>query len=176
MTKRDFFRIIFKLFGLYFMVLIVFNYIPTAISYVNYKIEALGLLLLLLGTVFSVGLFILLIRKTDIIIDWLKIDKGFDDEHIKIGNFNGLNIAKFALILIGGFMFLDFLPNFFYQTFLAFKNEISTNNLNSVDSYGNYGQVDYYQWAIAAINLIIGFIILTNYDRIALWLDKKNKV
>ena len=176
MTKRDFFRIIFKVFGLYFMVLIIFNYIPTAISYLSFQVDAFGLLLiLLLGTIFSVGLFIMLIRKTDNIIEWLKIDKGFDDERIEIGNFNGLNIVKFALILIGGFMFLDFVPNFIYQSFLAFKNEIPTNNMNSVEGFGNNGQVDYYEWAIAAVNLIIGFIILSNYNRFATWIETKNK-
>tara|TARA_R110002051_G_C8495749_1_gene463920 strand:+ start:63 stop:590 length:528 start_codon:yes stop_codon:yes gene_type:complete len=174
MSKRDFFRVIFKVFGIYSVLITVFNYVPSNISYVAYELEPFILLWILGATILAIGLYVLLIRKTDKILDWLKVDKGFDDERIEIGNFDGLGIVKFALIIIGGFLILDHLPTFFHNTYLAFKKEVSTNGLNALESYD--GQVDYSRLLISGINLILGYLLLTNYSRIANWLEKKNNV
>ena len=174
MSKRDFFRIIFKLFGLYSLILTVFHYVPSSLRFMAWEAEPI-MLLYFLGAIFlTVGLYVLLIRKTDTLINWLKIDKGFDDDRIEIGNFNSLGIVKLALIIIGGFLLLDYLASFLNYTYLAFKKEVSPNGLNALESYD--GQVDYFQWTISGINLILGYVLLTNYNRIALWLDKKNNV
>ncbi len=141
-----------------------------------YEFEPIMLLYFSGAILLAVGLYVLLIRKTDTILNWLKIDNGFDDDRIEIGNFNGLGIVKLALIIIGGFLIIDYLASFLNYTYLAFKKEVSPNGLNPMESYGSFGELDYFQWVISGINLILGFIILTNYNRIAIWLDKKNNV
>ncbi len=176
MTKRDFFRIVLKLFGLYSVILTVFNFIPANIGYVTYQFEPIAILWIIGATILAVGLYVLLIRKTDKIIAWLKIDTGFDDDRIEIGNFNAMGIVKFALIIIGGFLVIDYLPNFLHYSYLAFKSEVSPNGLNMLESYGNDGQVDYFQWTIAIMNLVLGIVLLTNYKRIANWIEKRNNV
>ncbi|RBP27033.1 hypothetical protein DFR65_11211 [Oceanihabitans sediminis] len=175
MTKRDFFRIIIKLFGLYSLILTVFNYIPSNIGYVTYDFEPLTLLWILGATAIVVLIYIFLILKTDRIIDLLKIDKGFDDERIEIGNFNSDKILKFALIIIGGFLIIDFLPNFLHYTFLAFKSQVSPKGLNYLEEIGFGKPSDYFNWTVSTINIIIGIILLTNYDRISKWLIRKEK-
>ncbi|MFI8604780.1 hypothetical protein ACIGCP_09980 [Cellulophaga baltica] len=176
MSKRDFFRVIFKLFGLYSVTLTVFNYLPTSFSYVAYEFEPIIMLWILSAMALAIGFYVLLIRKTDKVLDWLQIDKGFDDERIEIGNFNGLGIVKLALIIIGGFLIIDYLPSFLNYTYLAFKKEVSPNGLNLMESPGNFGQLDYFQWTLSGLNLILGITILNNYNRIGIWLDKKNNV
>lgn len=175
MTKRDFFRIIIKLFGLYSLILTVFSYIPTNISYVTIAFEPLTILWIFGATVFVVLTYIFLILKTDKIIDLLKIDKGFDDERIELGNFNNESIFKFALLFIGGLLIVDYVPNFLQYTYLAFKSEVSPRGLNFLEDMA-YGQpLDYFNWVIAGINIILGIILVTNYDSIAKWLTRKEK-
>ena len=176
MSKRDFFRIVLKLFGLYSLILTVFNFIPVNIGYVIYPLEPIAFLWIIGATILVVLLYVLLIRKTDNVIDWLKIDAGFDDDRMEIGNFNAIGIVKLALIIIGGFLVIDYLPSFLHYSYLAFKNEVSQGGLNILESYGNNGQVDYFQWTVAIINIILGIILLTNYKRIAYWIEKGNKV
>jgi len=53
-----------------------------------------------------------LIYKPDKIIDWLKLDKGFDDDRIDFQNFNNTNILKLAVIVIGGIMLIKNIPAF----------------------------------------------------------------
>jgi hypothetical protein len=175
MTKRDFFRIIIKLFGLYSLILTVFNYIPSNIGYVTLEFEPITLLWIFGASAFVLLVYIFLILKTDKIIDLLKIDKGFDDERIEIGNFNSERIFKFALIIIGGFLIIDFLPNFLQYTYLAFKSQVSPKGLNYLEEIGFGKQSDYFNWTIATINIILGIILLTNYDKIAKWLMRKEK-
>ena len=162
MTKRDFFRIIIKLFGLYSLILTVFTYIPTNISYVTFQFEPIVLLWIFGAVALTVLVYILLIRKTDLIIDFLKLDKGSDDERIEFKNFNRQKIMQLALILIGGFLIIDYLPDFLQYTYLAFKKEVSPNGLNQLEDF-SFGKItDYFNWVISGMNLIVGYILLTN--------------
>ena len=103
MTKRDFFRILIKLFALYGLILNVFNYLPYNFSYMAYANDSSIYFMLLGFVLLTVAFFVIIVWKTDAIINFLKLDKGFDDERIEFQNFNVKNIIKFALIFIGGF-------------------------------------------------------------------------
>ncbi len=170
MTKRDFFRIIIKLFGLYSVIITIFYYIPANIGYVTYDFEPIVLLWILGACTLAVLIYVFLIRKTDRIIDLLKIDKGFDDERIEFGNFNSRKIMQLALIIISGFLILDYLPDFLQYTYLAFKKEVSPSGLNFTEGVGFGKSMDYFNWAISGMNLVIGYLLLTNYNQIAKWL------
>ena len=86
MTKRDFFRIIIKLFALYSIILTVFSWIPSNFIYTVYDFELVPILASIGFTILAVLIYYFLINKTDAIIDFIKIDKGFDDKTIEIGN------------------------------------------------------------------------------------------
>lgn len=169
MTKRDFFRILIKLFGLYSLILSVFTYLPSQVGYLSQGIGPTTLILILGVLGLIVLVYILLIRQTDRVIDFLKIDQGFDDARIEIGNFDGQKIIQLALIVIGGFLIIDYLPSLLKYTYLAFDTAASPIEPDVID-HSRFGQaVDYYNWAISAINVIMGYLLLSNHLRISTW-------
>src|SRR5690606_26990278 len=107
--------------------------------------------------------------------DFLKIDQGFDDERIEFGNFSSQKIMQLALILIGGFLIIDYLPDFLQFTYLAFKKEVSPSGLNLMEDLTFGKTKDYFDWVISGMNLIVGYLLLTNYSRITEWINKKQK-
>lgn len=174
MTKRDFFRIIIKIFGLYSLILTVFIVLPTSMGYIT-DFDPTTLLWIFGITVLIVLMFAFLIYNTDKIINLLKLHKGFDDDRIELGNFNNEKILQFALILIGGFLFLGHLPDFLQYCYPAFKKQVAPNGLNFMEGMAFGSSVDYFNWAISGMNLIMGYLILTNYNRIATWATRKEK-
>ena len=166
MTKRDFFRILIKIFGLYSLILVVFNVIPNNISNILYQFNSMMFLIIVASTLLSVGLFLVLLFNSDLIINSLKLDKGFDDEKIILGDLNNESIFKFALIVIGGFLIINTLPSLLFDLVNAFK---SKSTLTSIE--GN--NVDYFQISVGVINVIIGYLLITNYKSISQFLDKK---
>src|SRR5690606_23100509 len=129
MTKRDFFRIIIKLFALYSIILTVFNWIPSNLMYTIYDFELIPIVSTLGFSMLAFLIYYVLITKTDKIIDFLKIDKGFDDKNIEIGNLNSEKILMLGIILIGGLLIISNLSDFIQCTFVAFKKEISKGKL-----------------------------------------------
>ena len=126
MTKRDFFRIIIKLFGLYSMILTLFNFIPSNISnFVIYKEELWFIFIVFCSMFLTVALFLILLFKTDFIIDKLGLDKGFDENIIILGVLKNEQIFKFALILISGFLIIDYFPRVLFEMINIFKTKSS---------------------------------------------------
>ncbi len=170
MTKRDFFRIIIRLFALYLLLLTIFNFIPTNVSYLSYELAIWPVLIILGSAVLMILLFVFLLRKSDSVIDVLKLDKGFDDERIEFGNLGSLEIVKIALIFIGGFMILDHLPEFLHYCYLGFKKEISATGLSPFEAPGLAEFWDYFRWFISGVNLLVGYLVLSNLGRLARFL------
>ncbi|MGD1947309.1 MAG: hypothetical protein ACFB0A_13845 [Croceivirga sp.] len=170
MTKRDFFRIIIRLFALYLLLLTIFNFIPTNVSYLTYELAIWPILIILGSAILMILLFVFLLRKSDVVIDVLKLDKGFDDDRIEFGNLGSLEIVKIALIFIGGFMILDHLPEFLHYCYLGFKKEVSAAGLSPFEAPGLSESWDYFRWFISGVNLLVGYIILSNLGRLARFL------
>ncbi len=170
MTKRDFFRIIIRIFALYLLLLTIFNFIPTNVTYLSYDLAIWPALIVLGSAILMILLFVFLLRKSDNVIDVLKLDKGFDDERIEFGNLGSLEIVKIALIFIGGFMILDHLPEFLHYCYLGFKKEISATGLSSFEAPGLAEFWDYFRWFISGVNLLVGYLILSNLGRLARFL------
>ena len=158
MTKSDFFILIIKVFGLFSVVTSLFSVLPSNISFAMMDIDALSILWIVVAIVVLVGLFVVLIFKADKVVRLLKLDKGFDDEKIEIGNLKQTEIIKIGTFIIGGLLFLDNIPAFLSHSLFAFKTDIIGLEYNSQDKFN---------WAISGLNLIIGFLLLTNYDFVA---------
>lgn len=165
MTKRDLFRVIIKLFGLYSLVISLFSIIPGSFSYLLQAFDLPMLIGFLSIMALVCLLFVALIRKTDKIIDWLKLDKGFDDDTVNIGNLSAEKIIMLGTIIVGGFMLIDNFATFVNYTYLGFKEFVGTTNTHT--SQGDYS------WLISFLNLIIGYLLITNYTWIAKKLVKK---
>ena len=169
MTKKDFFRLVIKIFGLYSVISIIYSVFPSNIFMVLNDIDFVGILWII-GSLLIVGLlFAFLIYKPDKIISWLNLDKGFDDDKIDFQNFNNTNIVKLAVIVIGGIMLIRNIPAFLSHTLFAFKS--------SVGGYDNifiFTLKDYIYWATSFLNIIAGYLILTNFNYISKILKDKN--
>lgn len=165
MTKRDFFRVLIKIFGMYSLVLSIFTVIPQNISTILFQFDIMILVIILASTMITLGLFLILLFKTDFIIDILKLDKGFDEEQINLGNLTNESIFKLALIIIGGFLIIDYTPTLLFDIVNAFK---SKSTFSSIE--GN--SVNYFDIVVSVINILIGYLFIANYKSIAQFLNK----
>ena len=158
MTKKDFFVLIIKLFGLYSIITSIFSVLPNNIAFALSDIGAFGIIWIILVVIIVLGLFVLLIFKSEKIVKLLKLENGFDDDKINLDKLTASEIVKVATIIIGGLLIIDNLPIFLSNTFFQFKN-----NLNGLIDNGN----SKFYWAVSAIKIVLGFILVTNYKHIA---------
>lgn len=166
MTKTDFFRILIKVFGLYSVLTALLSALPSNITFVLSYPDAVGFIWLFGVATIVLGLFILLIRKPDVIIRLLKLDKGFDEERIQFENLNSRNIIKLSSIIIGGLLIIDNIPPFFSHTLFAFKDSVSRAN--------NFSLQDNIYWATSFIKLIVGYFLVTKYEFVSKMFKETN--
>lgn len=165
MTKRDLFRVLIKIFGFYSGIITLFSIVPGYLSTLPNDFIPM-LFLFVFGMIFlSLLLVYVLIFKTDFIIDKLKLDQGFEEDRIQFENINNENLLKFSIIIIGGFLVLDYLPSFLNHTFQAFKTKIHS-------AENNIYTTNYFNWISSGINLVLGYLLLTNYKKIASYFNK----
>lgn len=177
MTKRDFFRVLIRIFALYSIILTVFSWIPSNLMYSSFEYE----FILILGaglffTLLSIIFYVFLVRKTDAIIDFLKIDKGFDDSKIELSDFDSDKVFMLGIILIGGFLFVTEFSYFIEFAFITFKREIQSGELYVFFNGFDNSENSLIDGVFSGLNLIIGYLLLTNHQRIAKWITKKGKV
>lgn len=166
MTKKDFFILIIKLFGLYSCVISLFSVLPGSISFAIADFGLISLLWIILTLVVVIGLLVLLIFKADKLVNLLKLDSGFEEDRIELGNLNSMEIVKVATFILGGIIFIRNIPVFLSQTLMVFKRDITGMVITSDQ---------YFHWIVAGINLLIGFLLVRNYDWVAKVLAVKEK-
>jgi hypothetical protein len=154
MSKKDFFVLAIKLFGLFSLVTSIFSVIPGNISFALMGVDLVSIIWIMVAVTAIGGLFVLLVFKADWVVQALKLDKGFDDNRIEIGNLKSTDIIKVGTFIIGGLLILNNIPGFLSHTLFALKGR---NDLME------YKMEDHFNWAVTAINLIIGYLLLTNY-------------
>ena len=173
MTKKDFFRLIIKIFGLYSVISIIFSVFPSNMGFAISQIDLISIVWQIGSLILIILLFMFLIYKPDKIISWLKLDKGFDDDRIDFQNFNNTNILKLAVIVIGGIMLIKNIPAFLSHTLFAFKSAVGNDIDNSVIKYTSLK--DYIYWATSFLNILLGYLMITNYSYISKILKEKDK-
>ena len=167
MTKKDFFRIIIKLFGLYWFISSLFSAGQFYYLFFTSVLTVTSLLMTLLLFLVVIVLLYMLIVKTDFLIDFLKLNSGFDDDRIEFENFGMDNILKLGIIIIGGTLILDNIAIFINQMYLSLKIQ-----LTDVSSIINLNGYNIYYWAISFTKIILGYLLLTNYPSISKYLLK----
>ena len=167
MTKKDFFRIIIKLYGLYWLVNSIFSISQITYFYTGSGPDILAWLYSAGVLILAIIIFVLLIVGADKIIQWLKLDKGFDDDLIEFQNFNVQNILMLSIILIGATMIVDNIGMFLNQLYLSVKVFMA----NQTDLITINGQSSYHFWQ-SLVKIILGYILLTNYPTISKFLLK----
>jgi len=140
--------------------------IPQNISNVLFQFDIMMLLVILASTMISIGIFLVLLFKSDFIIDKLKLDKGFDDDKIIVGNLTNESILKLALIIIGGFLIIDYVPTVLFDLINAFKTKSTFTSIEG-------DNINYFDIVIGLVNILLGYLFITNYKSISQFLDKK---
>lgn len=164
MTKKDFFILAIKLIGLFSLITSVFSIIPNNIYYALMDVDILSILWIMMSAVVIGGLFVLLVFNADKVVRALKLDKGFDDHRIELGSLTSADIIKIAAFILGGLLFINNIPAFLSHALFAFKGK----NMGI-----EYTTDDTFAWSVCTINLIVGYLLSTNYDFVAKKLNKQ---
>jgi len=168
MIKKDFFRIIIKLIGLYWIVTTLYAQLPYLISVFFKEFNSTYLPYALSYFVICISLFVSLVFYTDKVISLLKLDKGFDEDRIEFSNFNIGNIIKLALIIVSCILIVNNISPFINQSYNFLKLKFSMNLSDTV----SYTSQNDYIWATSFVNLLSGYLILTNYPAVSSFLLK----
>jgi hypothetical protein len=112
MTKRDFFILLIKLFGLFFLIKSLF-----LITLVLRQLNVLALISFFIGLAVVAGIFWLLIFKADKVVALLRLESGLSDERIELGNIRTGDIIKIGTFVIGGLLIIDNIPQFLHHAY-----------------------------------------------------------
>jgi len=169
MTIRTFWTIILKILGIY-LVLDSFKVIPQFISTLytfasdpdQTRLVFIWTFVYLMSTVGQyVFILWLFVFKTAWLIDKLHLEKGFSEERIEF-NIPRSTVLSIAIILIGGLMFVDSLPQFCNQTFSYFQQQ------NMYRQNPNSGWIIFH-----LVKTTIGYLLMTNSQFIVNFIDRK---
>jgi len=164
MTKKDLFVLLIKIFGLFSAVTSLFSVLPNNIMFALDSVDVISIIWVTVAIAVILGLFLILIFKANKIVELLKLDRGFEEERIDFGNLSSTDIIKIGTFVIGGFLIIDNVPDFLSQTLWSFKKEIIGMEFTAKDKFN---------WAVSGLNLLIGYLLLTNYRFVAkLFKDK----
>lgn len=111
MTKKNLFRIILKIAGLYLIYSVLFNAILSYVMFIGKdSFSITTLLFMVLTTVIFMVLFLSLIFKPDIYINLFKFDKNFDDDNVMIKRATFENLLQVSIIVVGLVFIVKHLP------------------------------------------------------------------
>ena len=171
MTPRTLFNIILKILGIFFIKDFLAA-IPQLLSVMLYLTksdsipEAIWTLVTTILILVAYGVVsFLLIFKTNYVIDILKLDQGFEEETLSL-NIHRSTILSISIIVIGGLLVADELPNFCRQLFSYFQEKRMT--------YGQTNPSLSYS-IVSAVKIIIGMILMTGQRQIVNLIDRQRK-
>jgi hypothetical protein len=164
MTPRSLFNVILKILGIFFLrdILYTIPQIVLEIPSPSGSGLALGdiwllsstLLVLIIETVF----LYFLVFKTEWMIIILKLDRGFDQETIPL-NMHRSTVLRVAIIVIGGLMIAQEIPNFFTQLFMYIREKR--------ESHGQFNpKIEY--TVLAGIKVLLGILLIAEQK---LWVN-----
>jgi hypothetical protein len=165
MTKRGFFVLLIKVFGLNALVAGIFSTIPNNLMVGFSSVD----ISVILWTIAVVGIFVgicwILVLKADWLAALLKLDKGFSDERIELGNLSSADIMKLGVFVIGGLLLIRSIPDLLSRVFWAFKGELVGTEFNERDKFN---------FAVSVLNVLGGYLLMTNYDLVSKFFKDKS--
>ena len=170
MTPRSLFSIILKIFGLFFLKEIVLT-APQLVLLLpsffkpNSNVESLYILIEYLVIICVCTFFvILLIFKANVVIDKLKLDKGFNEEIFSF-NTSHVQVLTIALIVVSGIILFTEIPFFCKQIFLYFQEKRLTHGMTSP-------QISYS--IVSGIKIVLGFLLIGERKRIVAFMAPRH--
>lgn len=176
MTPKSLFNIILKIFGLFFLREIVYT-VPQLIYLIsnlvqddtfngneNYEIASFAFPALLL--IFYIFISYLLIFKTGNINSLLKLERGFNQKEFSF-NISSPTMLTVALIVIGGIILINEIPNFFNGIFSYFKEKSMARKMPSSN----------YQYIITpSVRIVLALLIIGERKRIVSFIENEQMV
>lgn len=169
MTPRSLFNIILKVLGIFFIQDFL-TAIPQLLSvFLNaFTPEAIWALVSALLLLFAYGMVpFYLIFRTDFIIDKLELDKGFDQEAFPL-NIHRSTVLSISIIVIGGLIVVDEIPNFCRQVVSYYQAQRMTMGWRTQPSWISY-------IITSAVKIIVGVLMLSNQRKIVRFIEWKRK-
>jgi hypothetical protein len=171
MTPRTLFTIVVKIFGLFFIkeiFQIITEAIPT-LAYFNNQDITLTLFIpsaiLILYLILYGGISYYLITRTELVIDKLKLDQGFEDETLQL-SIHRSTILSIAIIVIGGLLMVEGIPTFLGQ--------LKRYHAEANDSYRQQSPTFSYM-IVTAAKILIGFLLIVEKRWIVNFIEKQRK-
>ena len=168
MTPRTLFNIILKILGVFFIKDFL-ALIPQIISVFYFLTESEGsnegiwtLITTLLILFVYAAISFYLIFRTHLIIDKLKLDQGFDEEKIPL-NIHRSTVLSISIIVIGGILVVDEIPNLCRQLFSYFQEKRMI--------YGQTKPAIAYS-LVSGIKIILGLILMIGQRPIVNMIEK----
>jgi len=165
------FRLVIKLAGLYFLFVTILPSIPMYFSLLSQNGGDLSSLLVFgVASILLLGIFVLLVFGPDIIINVFRLDKGFDTEVVDVKNYRMNEILLLALILLGGKLIIDNLPNLLSNFIFAFKSMASKNVYPHFDNDSNV------KIGVNILFIMIGYLMIAKRMYLVGLLTSRKKV
>ncbi len=165
MTTRTFWTIFIKIMGIWFVLnnLWVIIQFFTSIFFMNgaqgIMASVITLAMLALTLFFFILIFYFLIFKTDWIIDTLGLDKAIEEEKLEL-SIHRSTVLTIAVIVIGGLILIDALPQLFRQLITYFQQQNPTS-----------------AWIIFYfVKAVLGYILMTNSRLIVNLIERQRKL
>ena len=160
MTNKDFFRLMIKLFGLYQFLLLIFTFLPSNLQLLFSDFFSIGSIIsIILITLFILAVYYVFVKNPDLIINFFKLDRGFDKNEITVSNLNSDTILQIGMVLIGGFLIVDNLGYFISSFITYFKISYMKENFESLKNFEAL--------ILGGVNLISGFCLIIYRKQIA---------
>ncbi|THD66479.1 hypothetical protein E7Z59_11805 [Robertkochia marina] len=169
MLYRDLFRLILKLLGLYALIISLFTFLPKAFSIS--ELELSSFIWIFVVSVIMLGFFIFIVFKSDMIIDLLELDQGFEEKKVSFGNVDKITLIKLGIILAGGFLIIEKLPEFIYQTFHIMKEQPEPSAWQKFVERNQPAIKPGVTLAISGLQLITGALLLIFRNKLSLLLN-----
>ncbi|MBL0742428.1 hypothetical protein [Chryseolinea lacunae] len=171
MTTRDFLILVLKLFGLYSLVQFFFS----TIGSLNFVIATgrawwVDITPVVTAIVVLTLLFFFLVYRADWLVSKLGLAKGFSSDHISFNQFDPHALVMVACIIIGGLLVIDSVGNCIVYGYLAFRSRVTTLKGNA-PAWNEPQNTAYF--VICAIKVIVGYLLITNYEFVARRFVKK---
>lgn len=178
MTKSDLFKVSIKLIAIYCFINFLFIYFFNSVvslcftPFVDSNIANTLILVLItfLYVVIFFGLFLFLVKKTDYIVNRFKLDKGYDDDLVRLDKIEAIQILEVGIIIVGLASCISPMPNLLYNLFLKIKNSVSPDMFYVANNY------DWQYLVKDTLHLLLGVLLVSNYKAVARFLYKSNEL
>ena len=160
MTKKDFFITLIRGLALILLLVNIYQILVAIVYYYMSTPDGMMALFLVGSLLISLGVFYFLFVKTEKIVDFLRLAKGFDNEVFSLGKISESKLLQIIFVGMGVWMIVNNLPHFLSSLFFNFKNSIKQSNLETILEQFPPTQTSWYDFMVIALSIVIGFLLM----------------